>query len=161
MPTLAVTGHMDLTETTVPLVGAALRGLLTASPPAELVGVSCLAAGADTLFAEAVLETGGRLVVIVPSQDYRARKVSPEEAPAYDRLLRAADEVVTLPFERSGRDAYEAAGKELLRRADRLVAVWDGQPPNGKGGTADVVHTARAAGIPVDVVWPDGAARGR
>ncbi|MDT3396825.1 hypothetical protein RKE29_09245 [Streptomyces sp. B1866] len=37
---------------------------------------------------------------------------------------------------------------------------WNGQPPTGKGGgAADVVAQARAAGIPVDVVWPDGAAR--
>ncbi|GLV78249.1 hypothetical protein Shyhy02_62490 [Streptomyces hygroscopicus subsp. hygroscopicus] len=32
----------------------------------------------------------------------------------------------------------------LLERADRLVAVWNRQPPTGNGGgTADVVHQAR------------------
>jgi hypothetical protein len=43
---------------------------------------------------------------------------------------------------------------------DRLVAVWDGTPPSGKGGgTTDTVEQARAAGLPVDVVRPDGAAQ--
>ncbi|MDT0443862.1 hypothetical protein [Streptomyces johnsoniae] len=160
MPTIAVTGHMDLTEATVPLVSAALRDLLADHPAAGLVGVSCVAAGADSLFAEAVVAVGGRLVLVIPSRDYRARKVKPEQAEQFDRLVAAAHEVITMPLERADRAAYEAAGKELLRRADRLVAVWDGSPPSGKGGTADVVRAARDAGLPVDVVWPEGAARG-
>ncbi len=160
MPIIAVTGHMDLTEATVPLVAAALRDLLGGYPAAGLVGVSCVAAGADSLFAEAVVAAGGRLVLVIPSRDYRARKVKPAQAEQFDRLVAAAHEVVTMPLECAGREAYEAAGKELLRRADRLVAVWDGSPPSGKGGTADVVRAARDAGLPVDVVWPEGAARG-
>ncbi|ONK14563.1 hypothetical protein [Streptomyces sp. MP131-18] len=160
MPIIAVTGHLDLTEATVPLVAAALRDLLGGYPAAGLVGVSCVAAGADSLFAEAVVAAGGRLVLVIPSRDYRARKVKPEQAEQFDRLVGAAHEVVTMPLERADRAAYEAAGEELLRRADRLVAVWDGSPPSGKGGTADVVRAARDAGLPVDVVWPEGAARG-
>lgn len=68
--------------------------------------------------------------------------------------------MLTLPNETANRDAYEAANRELLTRADVLVAVWDGSPPSGKGGgTADTVQDARAAGLPVEVVWPEGAAR--
>ncbi|RMI38227.1 hypothetical protein [Streptomyces triticirhizae] len=159
MTTIAVTGHMDLTDETVVLVRAALRELLGRYDAVDLVGVSCIAAGADSLFAEAVLDAGGRLVVVVPGRDYRERKVKANEAEQYDRLREAASEVFTVPMDRAGREAYEAAGKEMLRRADRLVAVWDGHPPNGKGGTADTVDQARAAGIPVDIIWPDGAAR--
>ncbi|MFI1015301.1 hypothetical protein [Streptomyces sp. NPDC020965] len=159
MPTLAVTGHMDLTDDSVPLVRAALRELLAAYG-SDLTGVSCIAAGADSLFAQEVSAVGGRLVVVIPSRDYRQRKVRPEGAAVFDRLVAAAVEVVTLPQETADRGAYEAANSELLRRADRLVAVWDGRPPAGKGGgTADTVVAARAAGIPVDVVWPEGVAR--
>ena len=159
MTTIAVTGHMDLTDETVSLVRTALRELLAQHDAADLVGISCIAAGADSLFAEAVLDASGRLVVVVPGRDYRERKVKPDEAEQYDRLREAASEAFTVPMDRAGREAYEAAGKELLRRADRLVAIWDGQPSNGRGGTAHTVDQARAAGIPVDVVWPDGAAR--
>ncbi|MEV7424996.1 MULTISPECIES: hypothetical protein [unclassified Streptomyces] len=159
MTTLAVTGHMDLTEESVPLVRAALRQLL--EPYREdLTGVSCIAAGADALFAEEVTAIGGRLVVVIPSQDYRAAKVKPDHAAAFDQLVEAAAEVLTMPHESANRQAYESANAVLLERADRLVAVWNGQPPTGKGGgTADVVAEARATGVPVDVIWPDGAAR--
>ncbi|MBD9701281.1 hypothetical protein [Streptomyces caniscabiei] len=187
---IAVTGHLDLTEHTVPLVRRALAELLgpyaaaagpngsgdpagsdgpkspggsdgPGDPGGPLVGVSCIAKGADTLFAEAVLGLGGRLIVVVPSRDYRRRTVEPEHGASYDRLIEAAEEVVRLPYETAARPAYEAANTVLIERADRLVAVWDGTPPTGKGGgTADAVLEARAAGIPVDVVWPEGAARG-
>ncbi|MFC9943483.1 hypothetical protein [Streptomyces pratensis] len=159
MTTLAVTGHIDLTEGTVPLVRAALREVL--EPYSEdLTGVSCIAAGADSLFAEEVSAMGGRLVVVIPSLDYRTAVVKPEDGPVFDHLNETAVEVQTLPYETADRAAYEAANSELLKRADRLVAVWDGAPPTGRGGgTADLVEEARRVGVPVDVVWPEGAAR--
>ncbi|MEU1792495.1 hypothetical protein ABZ553_42770 [Streptomyces sparsogenes] len=160
MTTIAVTGHMDLTDESVPLVRAELDKALAAYDPASLVGVSCIAKGSDSLFAEAVLAAGGRLIVVIPSQDYRQAKVKPDHAETFDRLVEAADEVLVMPHETANRQAYEAANAVLLERADRLVAVWNGQPPGGKGGgTADVVYEAREAGVPVDVVWPEGASR--
>ncbi|MFM9612092.1 hypothetical protein [Streptomyces niveiscabiei] len=159
MTTIAVTGHMDLTEGSVPLVREAL-GELLAGYAGDLVGVSCIAEGADALFAEAVLAVGGRLVVVLPSRDYRAEKVKADHADLFDRLLEAADEVVVMPYETADRHAYEAANAVLVQRAERFVAVWDGVSPVGKkGGTADAVRAARAAGVAVDVVWPEGVAR--
>jgi hypothetical protein len=52
-----------------------------------------------------------------------------------------------------------AASEALVARSDRLVAVWDGEPSGGWGGTADVVAHARGTGIPVQVIWPSGARR--
>ncbi|KQX83505.1 hypothetical protein [Streptomyces sp. Root1310] len=162
MTVIAVTGHMDLTEDSLPLVRSALDDLLGRyARDGRLVGVSCLARGADLLFAEAVLAAGGRLTVVVPSRDYRLSQVGPADAPLFDRLLEAAAEVLVLPREKAGPRAYEAANTVLIERADRLVAVWNGGPPSGRGGgTADTVLAARAASLPVDVVWPEGAVRG-
>ncbi|MER8154746.1 hypothetical protein [Streptomyces sp. NPDC094472] len=160
MTTIAVTGHMDITDASVPLVRGELDKILAAYEPSSLVGVSCIAKGSDSLFADAVLAAGGRLAVVIPSEDYRQAKVKPEHAETFDRLVEAADEVLVMPHVTADRHAYEAANAVLLGRADRLVAVWNGRPPTGKGGgTADVVQQAREADIPVDVVWPDGASR--
>jgi ABC-type arginine transport system ATPase subunit len=116
------------------------------------VDVSCIAKGADALFAEALLAAGGQLVVVLRSQDYRQAKVKPDHAGVFDRLIEAATEVVVMPHEAANRQAHEAANLELLPRADRLVAVWDGRPPSSKGGgTADTVVEAQASGLPVDV----------
>ena len=51
------------------------------------------------------------------------------------------------------------ASVEMLKDADLLIAVWDGLPARGLGGTADVVAYARDHGIPVSVIWPEGARR--
>ncbi|MGP3947222.1 hypothetical protein [Streptomyces sp. 7N604] len=160
MTTIAATGHMDLTDDSVELVRAGLRDVLGQYADGDLVGLSCIARGSDSLFAEELLEVGGHLVVVLPSNDYRQAKVKPDHAPVFDRLLEAADEVLVMPYKTANREAYEAANTILLERADRVVAVWNGEPPSGKGGgTADVVHAAQEAGLPVDVVWPPGARR--
>lgn len=161
MTTIAVTGHMDLTEAAVPLVREALREVLKPyAAGGDLTGISCIAKGADSVFAEVVLELGGRLVAVIPSQDYRQRKVKPDHAATFERLRDAAAEVVVLDHETAGRAAYEGANRFLLERAERLVAVWDGRPSSGKGGgTADTVLEAREVGLPVEVVWPEGAVR--
>lgn len=151
---------MDLTNETVELVRSAMRKLLAEERSGDLVGISCIAKGSDSIFAEELLAVGGRLVAVIPSQDYRQSKVKPEHAEAFDRLVERADEVLVMPHESANRQAYESANEVLLSRADRFVAVWNGEPPSGKGGgTADVVEAARARGLAIDVVWPDGAAR--
>jgi len=158
---LAVTGHMDLSEESVPLVRDELRRVLSeAAAQGPLTALSCIARGADSLFAEAAFEVGGDLVVVVPSADYREAKVKPKDAALFDRLVAEAAEVIVMPFRTAGREAYEAANELLLERAEVLVAVWDGQPPTGKGGTGDMIEHARAAGVTVRRVWPDGCSRG-
>jgi hypothetical protein len=39
-------------------------------------------------------------------------------------------------------------GKVVVDRAEVLIAVWDGLPARGLGGTADVVAYAGSAGCP-------------
>ena len=51
------------------------------------------------------------------------------------------------------------AGKVVVDRSSVVLAVWDGQPSRGLGGTADVVAYARQRGVTVTVVWPEGASR--
>ncbi len=160
MTTIAATGHMDLTGDSTGRVRDELREVLSRHAGGELTGLSCIARGSDSLFAEELLKVGGRLIVVLPSRDYRQAKVKPDHVPVFDRLLEAAAEVLVMPYETASREAYEAANKAMLERADRVVAVWNGEPPSGKGGgTADVVLAARDAGLPVDVVWPEGASR--
>lgn len=53
---------------------------------------------------------------------------------------------------------YATIGQMLVRQADLMIALWDGSPPRGRGGTADVVTEARRSGVPV--VWIDLEADG-
>jgi hypothetical protein len=160
LPRIGITGHASLSERTAECVADELRAILSAHAPDDVVGLTCLARGADQIFARVVVELGGSIEVVLPAADYRERKVTPDNAAEFDTLLAHASAVHTLPLPESNREAYLAASEHVLAEADEVVAVWDGGPPDGRGGTSDVVHAARERGIPVTVVWPDGATRG-
>lgn len=157
MVRIAVTGHMDITPDSAPLIRAQIDSVLDCQSR-PIVGVSCIARGADSVFAEAILTRGEALEVVLPSVNYRDTKVNEPERPRFDRLLAAATSVRVMPFQTSGREAYEAANSALLGDADLLIAIWDGNKAK-PGGTGTVVAEARAAGIPVTVLWPVGAQR--
>ncbi|MDQ3274935.1 MAG: hypothetical protein M3Q39_07875 [Actinomycetota bacterium] len=158
MPRVGITGHTNLSQDTVPLIAAALRKtLIRIDPP--LVGVTCLARGADQLFAAAVLELGGRVEVVLPAIDYRDRKVDSADAPLFDELIGRASEVRVMPFPQADRAAYRAASEAVISGVDELLAVWDGHPDSRPGNTADAVRIARGMGVPVKVLWPEGARR--
>jgi hypothetical protein len=154
---IAVSGHRGLPSETAMLVEAAIRKTLAEHGP-EVRGVSCLADGADQIFARAVIDLGGTLEAVVCSERYR------EELPAgardeYDSLMRAAAKVHRLGYAQSTCESHMEGSRLMLDLAEELCAVWDGEPARGYGGTADVVAEARERGIRVHVIWPEGARR--
>jgi hypothetical protein len=155
---IGITGHRGLARKTARLVDEALRAEIARLPDGELVGVSSLADGADSLFARAVLDHGGALEVIIPAEEYRAGLPAAHRA-AYDELVAAATTVHRLAYRRSDSEAHMAASEYMLDCVDHLLAVWDGEPARGYGGTADVVAEAHRRGIPVTMLWPPGATR--
>jgi hypothetical protein len=155
---IAITGHRGLPAATEQLIDQAIRKQLADYRNGDLVGISNLADGADQFFAQAVMDAGGQLEVIVPAARYRAGL--PESAhAAYDALLARAAKVDRLDRLESNEDAHMEASRVMLARADHLFAVWDGKPARGYGGTADVVAEARKRNVPVTVIWPEGASR--
>lgn len=157
MPRIAISGHRGLPPATERLIDQAIRTALTETD-AQIIGLSCLADGADQLFARAVLDHGGTIEAVIPAERYR--EGLPEEThPEYDRLLNAAAKAHHLPYVESNEEAHMAASAHMLDQADELWAVWDGKPARGYGGTADVVAHAHEHGIPVRVFWPEGAQR--
>lgn len=115
-------------------------------------GYSSLAKGADQLFAELILEHGGSLHVIIPFRGYERTF----EGPAliqYRALLKKASKEV-LYRDESDEDAYLAAGKRIVDSVDVLIAVWNGLPAKGKGGTADIARYSEFRKIPLIHINP-------
>lgn len=165
---IGVTGHTDLSLDTIRLVARAVREHLrqvrdrARERSQVVVGVSCLAPGADCVFARVLLGLGGRLEAIIPSDDYRESQttVLPRFAPIFDDLVRQADIVRRTGWIEAQPRAFAAANDVMLASIDELVAVWDGEQSTVLGGTAHAVGVARSQGIPVTVIWPPGARRG-
>ncbi|MGH3774568.1 MAG: hypothetical protein ACRDRR_02345 [Pseudonocardiaceae bacterium] len=160
MPRIAITGHMNLTADSAPLVYQAITDALAPYAGDKLTGISCIARGADSIFAQAVLDVGGQLEVVLPAAGYREQKVKPDHATQFNELMRQAKTVHVMPYKEANRVAYEAANEVLVSTCDTLFAVWDGQSGANKGSTVSVVEYARSRGVPVEVIWPEGASRG-
>ncbi|WP_030855257.1 hypothetical protein [Streptomyces sp. NRRL F-4474] len=158
MKRIGVTGHRSIPDSVLGHVESGLRAVL-GGHEGPLEAFSSLADGADQLFAAIALECGADLTVVIPSEDYEESFEGAEALDRYRSLrLRAAQEI-RMDFARSTDEAYYAAGAYIADSCDRLVAVWDGRPARGHGGTAEIVAYARALGKPVTVLWREGVAR--
>jgi hypothetical protein len=124
-----------------------------------LEAFSSLAEGADQMFAAIALECGADLTVVIPSGDYEQAFEDAAALARYEQLRLRATQEIRMDFARSTDEAYYAAGTYIADSCDRLVAVWDGQPARGHGGTAEIVAYARALGKPVTVIWREGVTR--
>ncbi|MEK9500813.1 hypothetical protein [Gaopeijia maritima] len=127
--------------------------------------LSGLAEGTDRLVARRALASGWTLHAVLPFErlryeaDFDGSGSRAEFAALLDRSARvsvaragAESRAGAGPAADLGDAApYAAQGRTLVAGSDMLVAVWDGLPARGPGGTADVVGWARAAGAPV--VW--------
>ncbi|GGT41126.1 hypothetical protein [Streptomyces purpureus] len=158
MKRIGVTGHRDIPVAAYAHVRAALLTAL-GGHQGSLEALSSLAAGADQLFADLALECGAELTVVIPSGDYERGFTGPGELARFQLLRERATREIQLPFPCSTDEAYYAAGTYIADHCDRLLAVWDGHPARGLGGTGDIVHYARERGTPVTVIWRDGVER--
>jgi hypothetical protein len=101
---IAISGHRGLPAPTADQVDKAIRAAL-AEHAADVTGISCLADGADQIFARAVTDLRGKLEVIIPAAQYRAG-LPAEAHPEYDRLLAQAAAVRRMPFTESTSQAH-------------------------------------------------------
>lgn len=156
---LGCTGHQTIPTAAVDYVTRGIREAIEVHDASGLVGVCSLAIGADQVFARLVLAHGGRLHVVIPCVGYERTFDDGTPLQEFRSLLERASTVDVLDYPEPSESAYLAAGYRVMELADRLVAVWDGRPAQGKGGTGDVVQYARERGVETLVVWPPGIER--
>ncbi len=151
------------------LLAEAGAGLLSreqrcfAPNPPRLRFVSPIADGADQIAAEVALELGWELQSILPftRAEYRNSLANSEARESFDALLDCATCRLELPGEEdTDIDAYVMTGRATVAHCDILIAVWDGKPPRGRGGTGEVVQFAITRGtaivhVPLELDRPD------
>jgi hypothetical protein len=156
---LGITGHQSIPPDARDFVRRALRmEIEEARRIGQLWGVTSLADGADQEFAKLVLRAHGRLHVVIPSARYETT-FDAKGLAKYETLLSRSVKQERLGFDGPSEVAFFAAGCRVVDLSDTLLAVWDGKPARGLGGTADVVKYAESSGVPVAIVWPAGVAR--
>lgn len=113
---------------------------------------TALATGADQIAAICARSSGFYVRALLPFEpkEYRNDFAPGEELDTFEQALAVADEIVALAGHRSDpQAAYVLVGQALVRAADAMIAIWDGEEGRGPGGTADVVELALKASVPV------------
>jgi nucleoside 2-deoxyribosyltransferase len=147
-------GHRQLADMVGPAraIMAAFTELRRESP-GDWIGLSSVAAGSDQLFVQQVLDQGLSWHAILPlpraqfQQDF-----TPFDWSVAESFLARADHVRVIGENASREDGYLDCGMETVNDSDVLIALWDGLPARGKGGTAEVVDYATALGKPVLII---------
>jgi len=154
--TVGFSGHRHLGDPAI--ITAALQTALRrlqAAGPAEWIAISSAALGGDLLFVGEALRARMAWHALLPLAPADFRKdFSDSEWNAVEQLLKVAERVQVISNSGSREDAYLDCGVETVNVCDVLLAIWDGAPARGKGGTADVVAYAREIGKPILVIDP-------
>lgn len=137
-----VTGHQNLgDEQTVAWIKDCL---LQEIPKYHITkGLTCLAIGADQLFAKVLEQFYIPYIAIVPSDGYEGTFENESARKDYFSYLAKADNTIRLNFPSPTEEAFYAAGKHVTDHCDILFAIWNGKVAKGLGGTGDVVEYAR------------------
>jgi hypothetical protein len=163
---VGVTGHRNLRPGDLPRVRQQVRrflsGLRERHPRLPVSVLSSLAEGSDQLVADVALAMGLRVVAPLPMAPelFREDFLEPGARAAFDRQLQQVD-VLQLPIF-AGNDAgaiakpgpardvqYAQAGIFVSSHCHVLLALWDGQPSELLGGTAQVVDYHLRGDMPV------------
>ncbi len=142
---IGVVGHRYLanTDTTAFVAESCLAILRQLQTEHEhLVALSALAEGADTLFAEAAIALNIRLEIVRPFEEYAIDFTAPSAKQRYERLRSIACSETQLAHSGRSDEAYLAGMHWIVDNSSLLVAVWDGSPAKGSGGTNDAIERA-------------------
>lgn len=180
---IAFAGHMvdaasrpepRFPATAVPAVSGAIERFVEES--GAVAGVSSLANGADILFAEAMVKRGLPLHVVLPIAEDEFVQVSVRhqaDTSWEDRFLRLRERAASFhvyggqylkgtgtPFHLATLliDGWARHFASECRAVSQTLAVWDGKPGDGFGGTASFVGHAVLQGRPCVCISPtDGS----
>ncbi|HEX5258690.1 MAG TPA: hypothetical protein VFW35_07905, partial [Sphingomicrobium sp.] len=140
----------ELREATLRLQEA--EDALCSETAAQLLLHTPLASGADQIAAICARSSGYFVRALLPFEPHEYRKdfAPGEELDRFEQALEAADEIVALPGQREDLEAaYVLVGESLVRTADLMIAIWDGEQARGPGGTGYVVELALRQAVPV------------
>jgi len=154
MLTLGITGHRFLSDeqAVASHLDEVFRRISQAYPGEEWTLVSPLAQGSDQLFVQAGWRFRASPLIVplpMPKGEYMQSFTTDRAKHEFEKLLSRADQMISLPSCTSPEEAYASMGRFLVEKCSLLVAIWDGKPALGTGGTGQVVGWARSLGLPL------------
>ncbi|MEP7375190.1 MAG: hypothetical protein ABI675_17455 [Chitinophagaceae bacterium] len=108
----------------------------------NIVALSAMAEGSDTIFLKAAISLNIPFEIIRPFEQYVQDFTSVFSRNRYLLLQRSATKEIRLPYFHRSEDAYFDAMKWVVTNSHVLIAVWDCKEGRGRGGTSDAIKLA-------------------
>jgi hypothetical protein len=168
---IGITGHIGLDPAKMEQLDRGIEETIEhierTFPKRYLTVFSPLAVGADRLVARKLLERkGSRLIAVLPMPEadylddfgptdlHRDDYAGAEARQEFRHWLsHRAIETIVMPASATRNESYEKAGFYIADYSDVIIAVWDGLPSQGRGGTADIVARAKKLRKPICHIW--------
>lgn len=160
---MGVTGHRNIDvkdKDLIKRITVEIRAIRNTHKGAEFIILSGLAEGADRLVAKiAMKELKAKLIVVlaVPEEYFLMDFADNKSKREFKNLLGKADAIITAPllskrawqsYTPSRNNQYAWIGAFIAIHSNYLLAIWDGKPARGRGGTAEVVRWYKGGRIP-------------
>lgn len=158
---IGCTGHIKLSRIAgfdIERTKAAVREYFAEISKRHKIVLYCgLADGADVIFAEQALLCGGDVVAVLPCSAEEFKREHADGGAEFMRFIDRAANVVIAP---DNTQRYVGVAKYILSHGDELVALWEGKElplidengdPINRGGTYDMIVSAKTAGIKVKI----------
>jgi len=124
-----------------------------------LSGFGSAAMGADLIVAGACIRLGVPIRLVLPcSTKHMLASMPWSLRSTFTRVCDASLEVLTADCEAASEEDHIKVAQQISTKADVLIAVWDGLPARGPGGTGDVVRMCSGRCIPIVRIDPQSAA---
>ena len=154
---LGVIGPRDISEPESECIEGVVSDVLDKMhvnyPHSDIVVVTSVAAGTDTVAAQTAHDVGHPVYALLPLDvaDY-AQDFTDGQAPLSERLALTQGWCVSPGPPGSSRDArYQSCGRLLASLSSTLLVAWNRIPPRKPGGTADTLYYA----VPEVAALPD------
>ena len=134
-----ITGHRDLKN--IDWIKATMQIFI--SDIKITYGYTCLATGADELFAELLKQNNIRYTAVIPCANYETT-FEHSVLQNFLFLKHNASKLIELKYTQPSEKAFNEAGKLVVDNSEILFAVWDGEEAEGLGGTGDIVKYAKS-----------------
>jgi len=168
---IGVTGHrlhkLDVNNAAlIQLIEDMLLGLKQKYNDRKIIVMSPLAEGADRLVARMAMDLIGAYLWVplpLPYNLYSTDFTASDSVDEFMDLVGKAEYYFELPMKFGTQEQlatredetsnerrnqqYALAGAYIVERSDELIAVWDGKPEDGTGGTGQVVRWRKAGSV--------------
>lgn len=159
---IAITGHRphrlgndyDLTSPLIQKIKMELQALLndylSHSTGNDIILISGMALGIDTLWAELAIENNLPLIAAIPCQNHDSLWTKASKERYHKILNHPLTEVVMVTNELYSGICMQKRNEYMVNNCDILVGVWNGS----EGGTANCVKYAKSVGREIYLINP-------